>query len=509
MNSKSRVVNSTRNIVVTVVCQLTTLLFSFVTRTFFIRWLGSEYLGLNGLFSSILSVLSMADLGFGAAISFALYKPIAGNDTEKIKSLVQYFKKIYRVIAVIVAILGAGCIPFLKYIVNSSVSINAVLYVYALQLANTVVSYLCVYKSTLLMADQRVYITKIINSVFLLIANVVQIAVLFVFRSYAGYLIVQLCATVGSNVAITIISDRVYPFLKEPAAPVDNTLKNDIISGVKSLFIYRIAGITLTTTDNILISMLISTSVVGVYSNYTLISGSLAGIVALVFDAVMGSIGSLTAQENINNSKKNFETIQLMCFWIYALISICLFLLLDDFIRIWIGEKYVLGKIVCLMIVLSIYIPGIMKVVAAFRDTTGLYAETKYVFVVASAINLVLSVVLGKVIGLVGILAATSISRLLTSVPYEPYILYKLYFKQQVRSYYISQVKYLVILIVSASIAYLFSWFFTVDSALIFIVKASVIFVVTNICFLIAFRKNPEYKDILSKIKFVLQSHNM
>lgn len=504
MNSTSRVVNSSRNIIVSVTCQIVTLAFSFITRTFFIHLLGSEYLGLNGLFSSVLSVLSMADLGFSSAITFALYKPIAENDIDKINSLIYYFKRVYRVISVVVAIIGLLCIPFLKYIVNSNIDVNTVLYVYVLQLTNTVFSYLCIYKSTLLMADQRVYITKIVNTIFLIIANLIEIAVLFLFHSYVAYLIVQLSCTILSNITIMVIANRLYPFLRKQAMPISREEKHNIINGVKALFIYRVAGIILNATDNILISTLISTAVVGLYSNYTLVSGSISGIITLALDAVVASIGSLTVQKDIHYAKKNFETLQLICFWLHALISICLFLLLDDFICVWIGQQYILGKWVCLMIVLSIYIPGMMKVIASFRDTTGLYVKTKYVFVFASIINLFLSIFLGKTMGLIGILLATSISRLVTSVPYEPYVLYKFYFNESVTSYFFEQIKYLIILFITGIVCYFATAYIVVNSLFSFILKGCIVFILTNIFFYIAFHNNPAFLDVVSKIKFLL-----
>lgn len=505
MNEKGRVHNSIINISVTVVCQIVNLLLSFIVRTYFIKLLGADYLGVNGLFSNILSVLSMADLGLGAAITFALYKPIAQNDIDQICALMNFFKKTYRIIAFAVFFIGCLCIPFLDLLVNLPEEIPNLTRIYLLQLLNTAASYLCVYKSTLLIADQRTFITKIINTLGIVLADVLELVILYYTHSYMGYLIMQLISTLVINSCLSVSADKYYPFLKYNDKKLPKEQQKNIFVGVKAVFIYRVAGVILNATDNILISVLISTTYVGFYSNYILICGCISGLASLIFEALKGSIGSLVAEENLKHMKKNFDVLSLMNFWIYGFIVICLYTLIDDFILLWLGNTYLLEKQAVFAIILSIYVPGIMLVVAHFRDATGMFIETKYIHVCAAIINLVLSVILGKKMGLTGIVLATSIARLLTSVLYEPYILYKKYFKSNPLEFYIKQIKFILILLG----AYIGTWCLIRNISAVtfggFILKTVICVIICNLFFFVVFWKTDEFQSILLKAKGLIQ----
>lgn len=501
MNTNSRTKNTVINITVSVVCQIIMLILSFIVRTFFIKLLGADYLGVNGLFSNILSILSMADLGIGAAITFALYKPIAENDEKKIQAYMNFFKLIYRIIAGIVFVLGCLCIPFLGYLINLSEEIPNLTLIYILQLLSTTASYICIYKSTLLIADQRTFITKIINALGVIIADILELLILIATHNYFGYLIMQLVSTIITNIITSVVADRMYPFLKRNDARLPIKEKKKLFSGIKAMIIYRIAGVILNATDNILISILISTTVVGIYSNYTMISGTINSFATLVDESLKGSIGSLTTEKNIENSRKNFKTLSLFNFWLYGFIAICLLILLNDFIALWLGKDFLLSKITVIAIVLNIYVPGSLMIVANFRDTTGIYMKTKYVYVFASIINLILSIVLGMEFGLSGIIFATSISRLVTSGWYEPWVLYKDYFKISVADFYLLQIRNFFILIISFIIVFFITKLIPTGSILLFMVKLSVCVVLVNVLFFLFFYQKEEFNDLLARIR--------
>lgn len=501
MNKKGRMQNSAINISVTILCQVINLALSFVVRTYFIKLLGNDYLSVNGLFTNILSILSMADLGIGAAITFALYKPIAQNDIKEICALMNFFRKTYIIIAAVVFGIGCLCIPFLEVLVTLPEKIPHLTLIYILQLLNTAISYLCVYKSTLLIADQRSFITKIINTLGIILANVLELIILYYTHSYIGYLLMQLLTTFVSNFCLSITADKYYPFLKKNKEQLPEKQQKNIFTGVKAILIYRIAGVILNATDNVLISVLISTVYVGLYSNYTLISGCISGLASVFFEALKGSIGSLTAEGNIKNAKKNFDAISLVNFWIYGFISLCLFVLFNDFIQLWIGVEYLLSWYTVFAIVLGVYLPGVMLVVAHFRDATGLYIETKYIHVYAAIINLILSVILGTQIGLTGIILATSIARLLTSVMYEPVVLYKKYFKCSCIGFYVKQIRNLVILCLAYVVVFGITYNISEVTIGWFITKAIVCAIVPNVLFLAVFWRTEEFQTVYSKMK--------
>ena len=271
MIEKSRTSNSIRNIVVSVGCQLATLVLSFITRTLFIHILGTDYLGINGLFSNILSVMSLADLGFGTAIVYTLYRPLMENDQKQISAVINFYGKVYTIVAAIMLIVGVGIVPFLKYLVNLENELPFLHLYYILFLLDSVCSYLYVYKSAVLEADQKNYIVKTNRTVFLLITNVVKLIVLYCTRNYFSYLIVQIIGTLLSNISIYRIAEKKYPYLRNSNEQLGKTEKKSIIDNVKSLFLYKIGGVILNSTDNILISAIVSTTVVGLYSNYSLL----------------------------------------------------------------------------------------------------------------------------------------------------------------------------------------------------------------------------------------------
>ena len=504
MNNRSRSINSSINITVTILSQVLTIIFGFVVRTVFIKTLGADYLGIGGLFSNILSLLSLADLGIGAAISFALYKPIADKDFVKLKSIMAYFKRVYQLIALIVFILGCSLIPFLKYLINLEEDIPDLTLIYLLQLLNTTVSYLCVYKSTLLVADQRVYITRIINFLGCVLADILQFVVLLIWHNIVVYLLMGLVSKLVVNFSLSYIADKYYPFLREKAEILQKEERKRLFANIKAVLVYRFVAVILNATDNILISVLISTTVVGYYSNYSMLISSVTGIAALIFDALKGTIGSLTTEPDKTKVKHTFDAISFANFWIYSVITVCLAVLLNDFISLWVGKEFLLSAGSVAAICFASYVPGVMLTIENFRDTTGVFKKTKYMHVLAAVLNIVFSIVLGRRYGMVGIILATSIARIITIVWYDPRMLFSEYFNLPVLSYYLEQCKDLVILIVMYGVAMIGLRWLHVTNYFLFIVKAFLCFVLCNGVVLLTAAQKTELKTIIGIVKSVL-----
>ena len=286
--------------------KIITLIAAFVVRTLFIKKLGTEYLGVEGLFSNILSLLSLAELGVGNVLTFSLYKPIAENNEEKINSLLNFYKKLYYLIAIFVAIVGVLTIPFLKYIVNSSFSISDVLKYYLFYLANSVISYIAVRYTTLIRAEQEQYIIDIISSLVKIITSVIQIIILIMFNSFIWYLITMLFSTLLQNIIASKVAKKRYK-IKNIGGIISKEEKSKIFKSVKSTFLYKIGVVIINATDNILISIFVGTISVGFYSNYTLIVNQINSLVAILCTAIIASIGNMSAQKNIEQSNKVFN----------------------------------------------------------------------------------------------------------------------------------------------------------------------------------------------------------
>ena len=432
--SENRTKNSIKNVGTGILNQGVIFILGFISRTIFIRTLGTDYLGINGLFSDVISMLSMADLGFSSAMAFSFYKPIAENNIVKIAALVNFYRKIYHRIACAVTILGICVIPFLKYIVNTEEEIPYLTIYYLFSLGNVVVSYLYVYKTAIITADQKNYVLNNISIYTGIIKTIIQIFALLLYKNYILYLSIGILFNFLNNFWASRKAEELYPFLNEKSK-LEKEEKTKIYNNIKSVFIYKISGVLLNATDNTLISILINTTMVGYYSNYLMISNKITSLIQIVFTGVTASVGNIVAKESAQKKYETFKCLQSISCIFCGIIVTCFCLLINDLIYVWLGSEFQLDNLVVISITLNIYMACILQPLWSYREATGMYIRTRYVMLVAAIINLVLSIILGKMIGLAGIIFASSISRLLTYCWYEPKILFREYFNEPLRKY--------------------------------------------------------------------------
>ena len=424
-NDDSRLGNTLRNFKFGAAAQLVVTLLGFVSRTVFIRVLGMEYSGVNGLYTSILDVLSLTELGLADVVIYSLYKPLAEGDTDRLAALMGYYKVIYRYIAFAVGVIGLCLVPFLGVLVKSQIDrFHLVLY-YLMFLANSVCSYLLVYKASIIQADQKRYLISKYNMLFKLLATLLQIVLLLVLRNFTVYLSIQIGMTVVNNLYVSRKADRLYPCLREKRE-LPKEEKKAIFRDVRHMFSYKAGGQLLNGTDNLYISSMISTATVGIYDNYTMIQTMVVtAFTNTLNQAVLGSIGNLNATGTREQKKQIFDVYSLVFSWITTFCALSLLALYNPFIRIWAGENWLLPMSTVAVICLNYFLPNVLTPVWSYRNTTGLFRETRDILLYAAGINLVLSYFMGLRWGLTGILAATAVSRVLTSFWYEPYLLHK------------------------------------------------------------------------------------
>ena len=424
-NDDSRLGNTLRNFKFGAAAQLVVTLLGFVSRTVFIRVLGMEYSGVNGLYTSILDVLSLTELGLADVVIYSLYKPLAEGNTDRLAALMGYYKVIYRYIAFAVGVIGLCLVPFLRVLVKSQIDrFHLVLY-YLMFLANSVCSYLLVYKASIIQADQKRYLISKYNMLFKLLATLLQIVLLLVLRNFTVYLSIQIGMTVVNNLYVSRKADRLYPCLREKRE-LPKEEKKAIFRDVRHMFSYKAGGQLLTGTDNLYISSMISTATVGIYDNYTMIQTMVVtAFTNTLNQAVLGSIGNLNATGTQEQKKRIFDVYSLVFSWITTFCALSLLALYNPFIRIWAGEDWLLPMSTVAVICLNYFLPNVLTPVWSYRNTTGLFRETRDILLYAAGINLVLSYFMGLRWGLTGILAATAVSRVLTSFWYEPYLLHK------------------------------------------------------------------------------------
>jgi len=512
MNKNSRTKNVYINTTVSVSMQIFMLVLNFVSRIVFIKAFGESYLGINGLYSNIISVFSLADLGIGGAIIYSMYLPISQGDEQKITALLNFYKSCYRVIGITVCIIGLSLVPFLKYLVKLETNIDHITLYYLLFLADSVASYFFVYKTSIFNADQKNYKLKMYKSIFCTIKFILQLFVVLYLKNFTVYLLVQVAFSISFNYFCSKKAEKEYPYIKNKNIKLDKSEKKTIWQDIKSMMTYQIGGVLLNNTDNIFISVLVGTVMVGFYSNYIMIVSSVNIFVVLVFNSIQSSVGNLAATESSEKQYKIFKVLQLLSFWLYGFCSICIYILSQDFISICFGASYKLSNIVLAVVVLNFYIMGILYPVYCYRNTVGLFKQTKNVMLFTCLINLVLSIILGKYFGLVGILAATGLSRLATNHWYEPLKLYTVYFNKKIRYYYFKQCYYILVLFTNTVlILFIIENIALENILLLFVIKGLLCVIIPNAVFILLFRKTNEFKYIINSFRNILhlRGHNI
>lgn len=509
MENISRSTNSIKNIVSGISGQIISTVSNFISRTIFIKILGITYLGVSGLFGNILSILSLAELGISNAIIYSMYKPISENDKTTIAGLMNLYKKAYTIIGISIAIIGASLIPFLNFIIKDSPNVPNLKVIYILYLSNTVISYFFTYKRSIIIANQKEYIVTLYHYIFNFIQVLVQILILMISHNFILYLLLQILFTFITNISISIKADKLYPYLKDlDDYNLDKKSKSLIFNNIRSLFLYKIGGVILTGTDNIIISKFIGVSSIGIVSNYNLLIGTIQTLTSKIFSGITASIGSFNVKETPENKEFIFRVLNFFSFWLFSFCSICFWILCNPFIKIWLGgEEYILSNSILFILILNFYIYGMQNTNWIFRDTMGLFKNSKYVPLIASVLNLIISIVFAKKFGLVGVFWGTVISRLLTGIWFDPYIIYKhVFINTSIIKYYINYiVNFLVMFAVGILTNFIANTLFIQDHIGDFIGRICLCLIIPNIIYYFLFRDKEEYKFLFNKSRVILE----
>lgn len=502
---KSRTGKSIKNSTMALIEQLVYNILSFICRTVFIYALGKTYLGFSGLFSDILTLLSLGELGVGTAITYSMYKPAAVKDYRRLAALLNLYKRIYTTIGVVLTVVGLLLIPFLKYLISDIPDIPELPLIYILYLINTTGSYFFVYKKSILITDQRSYITSLIYTIIMVIQNVIQIITLLLFHSFIIYLVIQVVCTLANNICISIYVDKHYAFVKEyKSETIDSDSKKTIYSNIAAMFSSKLSSAIVTSTDNILISAFVSTITLGLYSNYTLFTNMLRTIFTKIFEALMGSIGNLVAVEESERVYDAFRKVWFLNFWLIAFFSSCLFALVNPFIKLWIGDSYLLDYSIVMIVCLNLFMRLIRNSFISFQDAYGLFRELRPKCIAEAIINLVVSLVLLKVfnLGIYGILLGTFISNITTSFWYEPYLLFVKKFNKKWSLYLRIFLSYIGTATLCALVAYMIcTYLIQLEGWIGFLIKGVISCVTVNSIIILLFHRTPQFKYVVSVVK--------
>ncbi|MDU6264268.1 MAG: glycoside hydrolase family 88 protein [Anaerocolumna aminovalerica] len=491
-----RIENAERNIFFGIIGNIVSFILGFISRTVFIHNLSVTYLGVNGLYTNILSVLSLAELGIGTAMNYSLYKPVAENNYETIKTLMQLYKKIYRIIAIIITVAGLILLPFLKFIIKDpgNISQNELFLYYLIFLFNTVSTYFVSYKYSLVNAEQKNYIQsniQVITSVAVLIS---QIIILKIFKSFMLYLIAGAVIGVVQKVFVHLYLNKQYPYLLEKDyIPLSKEEMKPIKKNITALMYHKFGDVMIHQTDNIILSSFINVTFVGLLSNYNLIILSVISFINTIFNSLISGLGNLIALDSKEKQYKLFKVYRFSAFWIYGMVLIVLYFMLTPFITLWIGEDLVISNTAILLIMMDYYFKAHRIAVNNYKTAAGIFDADKYIALIQGVVNLIISILLVKLIGINGVFIGTIVSGLISNFT-RPFIIYKIIFNKKVHEYYKDSFLYLITISVVFFICQLIMKSFcnNITPVSLFVLFILVI-TIPNLSFFILFRKREEF----------------
>lgn len=514
MGKNTRTVNSAKNLTAMLLSQGLSIILKFVGRTVFIYTLGKNYLGINGLFSDILTMLSLAELGLDTAITYRLYKPIAENDYERLRVLFKFYKYAYFVIGLVILTAGALLIPFLPNLIKDystlyELGINPV-FIFLLYLFNAASSYLFfAYKSAIIRAAQKMYIATIVSMVVSVISQAVQIAILYLFKDFTLYVSVSIAFNIITNWICSIIAKKMYPevFIRTDKRINKNEIK-DIFKDLGAVFVAKVNGVILKGTDNIVLSAFIGIATVGLYSNYLMLYTTIKSLLTGVYNATKASMGDLFAQSDLKTKHSFFKLMNFITIILYGTAAVGVGVLANELIDTWIGEEYLIAFPFSTLIGVEILFVGIKQNLNQIRNVSGLFRQMWMRPLLGTIINLAVSIALVKPLGIFGVIIGTITADITTNFAIDPKIIYKYGFNGEwkVSEYYFRNVRYIVELSVVGTADFFICKYFLVGMGWLSVISHAIICALSiPLYMLVVYRKTNEARYVFNKGKAVFR----
>ena len=500
----SRTQKSVGNIAFSVLFQLVTLLTNFAMKSVFIKYLGIQYTGVSALFTDLLAILSMGELGFSTAISYALYRPLYEKNEAQILKLMHLYKRIYRVVFAVVLTAGLICLVFLRFFIKDVPDIQESIHlIFIFFVLKTAISYLFVYKATLLEANQEKNVLSIVGIAVRILGTGVEIAVIVITGNYLYYLAVSLVTVILQNTVISYVADKKHPVLKKPCPEeLSREEKGEIFKNVRALAIYKVCATLQRNVDSIIISIMLGTAQVGFLSCYRMIAGNVDNLFGQIFEAIKSGVGNLAVSESTAHQHGVFRKMCFASFVIGNFITVSLLVLTNPFISLWLGEEYLLGMDVVLFLAADVYILAMERAYENFREAHALFVPGKYRPAIMIAVNVILSVWLAKDMGIAGVLLATVLARLVTHVWYDPWLLYRRIFHKPFAPYLREKLLYALAVAADCALVYSVCNLISVsEPGLAFVIKVLCCAVLPNVFVIVFFHGNQQFKVLYQDIK--------
>lgn len=492
-----RTKNAVRNIIFGVLLKLYQIVIPFLMRTAMIYIMGVQYMGLNSLFTSVLQVLNLAELGVGSAMVYSMYKPIAEDDEITICALMKLYRTYYRIIGLVIAVIGCAVTPFIPKLISGDVPSEINIYVlYLLNLGATVLSYwLFAYKNSILQAYQRI---DIVSKVTLLTSTIqygLQFLVLLLFKNYYYYVIVLMSTQVLTNIITAFVANKLYPQY-QPKGKIDKAYVVQINQKIKDLFTSKIGAIIYDSADTIVISSFLGLTVLAVYQNYFYILNAVTGFIAVVFSACTAGIGNSIVVET---KEKNFNDLNKLTFiicWIAGFCSVCMLCIYQPFMELWVGKELMLSFPAVICFIVYFFVRQLNSLYNLYKDAAGMWHEDRFRPLVAALINFVLNLMLVQYIGIYGILLSTVAAIMCVGMPWLFHNLFTVIFEKKHLARYLKKlVFYILTVVISCIVTYLICMLIQLENWALLIVRGIICCIVPNVIYLIVYHKCTEFKE--------------
>lgn len=504
-----RLKNSVRNVLGALINKATAIVFPFVIRTIILYYLGTEYAGLSSLFTSVLQILSLSELGIGSAIVFSMYKPVAEGNNAEINALLKLYRKFYYIIGVTILFVGIILIPMIPRLINGTYPNDINLYaLYLIYLSNTVLSYfLFAYKTSILNAFQRSDIESNLTTLINTGMYIFQIITLIAFRNYYLYIIWLPIATIVINIVRSRIVNKQYPAIRCDGE-VSQEVKHDIFKRVGALIGHQLSGTVNCSLDNIVVSAFLGLKVVAQYGNYYYVVSALSGVMQVTFNALTASIGNSLIKESKEKNLSDFYDLQYINSWIVGWMCITMLCIYQDFMKLWAGVKLLFTFDIVVLFVIYFYSWQIRRTVLTYKNACGMWWADKVKPYVSVITNLVLNFSLVQVCGIYGVMLSTIVCYIFMEAPWETHALFKEYFKQRTSKYWKNELMYTLLTIILMVMTFGVCECIKINGIMSVFVKCLICVIFPNILWIICTFKLNGFKRVQIVVKRIVKRGN-
>ena len=501
-----RTKNATRNIIFGVILRAYQIIVPFLMRTAMIYLMGVQYLGLNSLFTSVLQVLNLAELGVGSAMIYSMYRPIAEDDNTTICALMKLYRTYYRLIGLIIAVVGCILTPFIPKLISGDIPQGINIYIlYLLNLGATVLSYwLFAYKNSILQAHQRTDIVSKVTLITNTIQYVLQLFVLWIFKNYYLYVIVMLVTQALTNIVTAIMADKIYPQFK-PKGELHKEEIHQINQKIRDLFTAKLGGVVVGSADTIVISAFLGLTTLAVYQNYYFIMNSICGFITVIFSAITAGIGNSLVTESSEKNYNDFKKFTFIICFILCICCCCFVGLYQPFMKLWVGKKFMLSFSFVILFCILFYCLELAMVWATVKDAAGLWHSDRFRPLIGACANLIMNIVLVQVIGLYGIILSTVFSYIFISMPWLIHNLFKFLYNESLKVYLKDLSMYILVAILATTITTIICRKITFVGILELVFKGIISIIIPVSIEILCYRKKEEFKESIKLVKKMLK----